>query len=769
MQKVKYYIYIAFLIAAVIGIYLVINHSRVIPPEITLISPENGEYLKNREVSLSWVITYDKDIQFVKSVYIGESTPTDLVYEGLDDSYTLEDLKPGTYFWKVILKFGTKFVESPVYKFVVVNSSPEVPRLDFPENGSTLFQKEITFSWNSQDPDGDPLKFDLYLGKFPIPELFKQDLLESSLTISNLEPGLYYWKIVAKDLYGAVSESDVYSFEYVGMQLKQPVINIEKYDGQVKIYWDKYENVKYYIELFENEKFSTFEVENTYYTLKIKPGVKYKLRLKIEDQYGQVAYSEYKELYLENTPPEYRILFPPDNLKAVTNKINFRWELKDKEDDSFINLYIGENPNDLKMVVSNYKGLMYEVRNLKPNTEYYWKIDVFDPFYKVESPIYSFSTGPLIVIKNIYGTGANEVVNDFIKYGNGYVILGTQGGNGPILLKILGDRRQILEISEKGEGVKVLEKDGIIYVLGNSERENGNIFLTAVNNWEIQWTRNYGGIFKDVASDMIVESDGIVILGYSWSDDFIGKLYGWCDIFLMKVDFNGNIKWIQKYGGTQYDEGVKLIKFGNNYIIASNTTSSDIDVPRNYGSKDMWIFSVDEDGKFKWLRVFGTKDSDVIINFKVIDGLLYVLGKTYKEKDGEIVEDSNIWMIVLDENGNKLRDYVFSGNGNDVANDILKVDEDYFLLFGYTNSTSGDFYTNYYSKKGYYDFFISKLTKNHLEWSRVSGGYGYDEIVKAIMDNNEIVFVGNSSSTNGEFDVNYGGIDIFMGIMKIER
>lgn len=772
MKKIKYVVYFIFLIVAVIGIFLVINYSNSTPPELVLIGPENGSYLKTRTVEFSWNVNYNKKIDFIKSLYIGTATPSELVYEGLDNLYVVENLAPSTYYWKVVLKYGKKEIKSPIYSFTIVNNPPQQPIISYPKNSVKVFKLPIEFSWISSDEDNDLLTYDFYLSGYFIPELYEDDLASNTFLVESLKPGKYYWKVVAKDSYGGISESEIFSFEYVGEEIKVPEINLEEHENYVKIYWDKVDKLKYFVELNKDEEQKLITVDESFYIIDIEPGVKYRFRLKVEDEFGRTAYSEYKEFYKENTPPTFRILFPPNNLKGATNKIVFRWEITDEEDDAYVDFYFGKSENDLKLKISNFKGRIFEMRNLEPNSEYYWKIIVQDPFTKIESLVYKFTTGPLVKINTIFGTKMDDVVNDLIKFEDSYILLGTRDNKYPFLLKLKNahDRNgELLELDLTGSGVKVYEKNGVLYVLGNSENNNGDIFLAAINNWDVSWTKNYGGLFKDVASDMLVEDDGILILGYSWSDDFLGSLYGWCDIFLMKVDFNGKIKWIRKYGGKQYDEGVKVSKLNDIYVISANTNSSKFDVPRNYGSKDMWIFSVDQSGKFRWLRVFGTKDSDVVTNMKVYDNKVYVIGKTYKEKNEEIDENSNIWIIVLDEKGNKVEEYLFTGNGNDVANDILKINENEFLLFGYTNSTSGDFYTNYYSKEGYYDFFISKIVNGKLEWSRVSGGYGYDEIEKALIDEANVIFVGNSSSSNGEFDFNNGGFDIFMGEMAIER
>ena len=93
------------------------------------------------------------------------------------------------------------------------NRPPEVPQNLFPEASSVVFGNVI-LSWESSDPDGDTVLYDLYFGTSPNPPLVEKDLESSSYETVELKANTtYYWKIVAKDLFGAVSESPVWSFK----------------------------------------------------------------------------------------------------------------------------------------------------------------------------------------------------------------------------------------------------------------------------------------------------------------------------------------------------------------------------------------------------------------------------------------------------------------------------------------------------------------------------------------------------------------------------
>lgn len=95
------------------------------------------------------------------------------------------------------------------------NTPPITPYNPDPENNSYEINVDTILSWYSGDFDtGDTVSYDIYLSKTNPPVL-----LESVYSTSVYSPSenldynqKYYWKIVAKDSYGLVSEGPVWSF-----------------------------------------------------------------------------------------------------------------------------------------------------------------------------------------------------------------------------------------------------------------------------------------------------------------------------------------------------------------------------------------------------------------------------------------------------------------------------------------------------------------------------------------------------------------------------
>ncbi|HOK88376.1 MAG TPA: hypothetical protein PK404_06035, partial [Fervidobacterium sp.] len=83
------------------------------------------------------------------------------------------------------------------------NNPPTAVSSPTPPNGAIDISLTLTLKWDaSTDPDGDPVKYDIYLWSNPESMVIKAfDFAANSYTISQpLDYGTkYYWKVVAKD------------------------------------------------------------------------------------------------------------------------------------------------------------------------------------------------------------------------------------------------------------------------------------------------------------------------------------------------------------------------------------------------------------------------------------------------------------------------------------------------------------------------------------------------------------------------------------------
>ena len=106
------------------------------------------------------------------------------------------------------------------------NSAPNQPYNPIPANGSFDVNINANLHWTCSDPDGDPLKFDVYFGTTnPPPKVV------SNQTSMSYNPGtmnyetVYYWKIVAWDNHNASRSGDIWHFTTIGDKVP-PIVNI---------------------------------------------------------------------------------------------------------------------------------------------------------------------------------------------------------------------------------------------------------------------------------------------------------------------------------------------------------------------------------------------------------------------------------------------------------------------------------------------------------------------------------------------------------------
>ena len=96
-----------------------------------------------------------------------------------------------------------------------------------------------------------------------------------------------------------------------------------------------------------------------------------------------------------------------------------------------------------------------------------------------------------------------------------------------------------------------------------------DILLLKVNDDGIkQWEKRYGGGNEDVAHSILKDNDGYIIIGYTFS---YGKEES--DIWLVKVDKEGNEIWNRTYGWRLEEIAHDLIVKNNSYYILADTRS----------------------------------------------------------------------------------------------------------------------------------------------------------------------------------------------------
>jgi glutaredoxin len=185
-------------------------------------NPANGATNVKLNPTLSWKCTdpdWFDDLYF--DVYFEKDDPTPDVL--VSDDQTGLTYDPGTldmestYYWQIIAhdEYGLT-VNGPIWHFTTRgNSPPNTPKNPTPSDGATNIPIKPTLHWTGGDPDSDTVTYDVYFdAENPNPTtLVSNNQTGTTYKPSQLEYNTsYYWKIVAEDTFGEITEGPIWSF-----------------------------------------------------------------------------------------------------------------------------------------------------------------------------------------------------------------------------------------------------------------------------------------------------------------------------------------------------------------------------------------------------------------------------------------------------------------------------------------------------------------------------------------------------------------------------
>ncbi len=206
--------------------------------------------------------------------------------------------------------------------------------------------------------------------------------------------------------------------------------------------------------------------------------------------------------------------------------------------------------------------------------------------------------------------------------------------------------------------------EGYLVAGYSSSQGNGqkDILLLKVNNQgEEQWINTYGGTAPDVAMSIQPTEDGYLILGYTES---YGS--GEDDIYLLKIDNQGNLLWDTTYGGEHFELGYHIIPTQDgNYAIAGATGS-------NLPNTDCILLKISPQGDLLWQQTYGGGGGDGGYDrahslIQTENGGYLIVGET---NAGDAL---NMFLIGTDNEGNKLFSKTITNSGSRLHDHAYKI------------------------------------------------------------------------------------------------
>ena len=616
------------------------------------------------ELIIKWFKSKDQD--FSNYTLFSSDSPSSQkeIIQKIDDivdtTYTLYDFNPNylMYFWiEVEDTLGQIRISFPVT--YSINLAP-----------LKINVLPITYNFEGLDVRWDPSiendfrsytilrSNDQYSGFSEFRTLFDKNI--ESIIVDDFDPTIENWfKLRVNDFWGLSSDSDPVSNQ---IDQRPTAVFIESIDynlDSLSIKWSMFEGLDFFsYEIYQslndtnnfNLIYTTENVNNLSHSIQVfNPTIQNWFKIKVTDYWGLISYS---------APLSNEIDMPPmssefEHIHFNEGALNFLW---------------------LKNVESDFNS--YQI--FKSSTETFSDSILVDSFYNRSDTTYTMDVthGNLdfykIQVTDIWGQTS---MSNFLE-GNSYTtFIQTYGG------------------AESDYGRSILQTNEKNYIVCGTTNSEGNgssdvFVLKADSTGTEQWFLNYGGFNTDYGYQIIEDDNGgYVFVGTTQS---FGSVLS--NILVSKITEDGLIEWSYTYGGSELENGNSIYQLNSGYIISGSSESF------GEGQKDVYVLKINNQGDIEWTKTFGTNKNEYAT--KILssnDGGYYVLAN-YEQEDLENIYD--ISLLKINSIGDLEWKETFGGIGNDIGSSIIDL-EDGLLIIGHTTSYGNGLSDAYFIKLNY--------------------------------------------------------------------
>ena len=317
------------------------------------------------------------------------------------------------------------------------------------------------------------------------------------------------------------------------------------------------------------------------------------------------------------------------------------------------------------------------------------------------------------------------------------------------------------------------DSDGNVYTIGSFEGTvdfdpgpgtfslvswgGSDVYVSKLDaNGNFLWAKGMGGINDDEGISLAIDRLGNIYGAGNFHgggdfdpDDGTMDLGGLHDFFVLKLDPSGNLMWAKDAGGDSYDYvfSLALDITGNVYAAGHFESGGDFDPgPGTFdlyspGGYNMFVLKLDTDGNFVWAKSIGGASYAEGQSIVVDDtGNLYATGNFHLTVDFDPDEgnfsldaagSSDVFILKLDSDGKFIWVKQLGGPGPEEAKDIALDQFRNILITGTFDGLSDmDPDTGAYEllTNGLLDIFITKLdTDGNFMWAKSVGGSDLDQ------------------------------------------
>ena len=373
---------------------------------------------------------------------------------------------------------------------------------------------------------------------------------------------------------------------------------------------------------------------------------------------------------------------------------------------------------DTTVVVSNVIESEYYLYQII--TKDAWSLETRGPVVTVSS-FYKFST-------TVGGSSTDNLYSIIATDEGGYIAVGESYNGGGWLVRIngLGEVEDSLYFGESNSGFQCIANasNGGYLLTGftrTTEEMDNLLVIKTDESGNSEWTNFFGYDFNDRGNAIVSLANGSIgITGYSHTNP------GNQDLFVIKIDEEGNEKWSKTFGGDKSDEGHDILPIDGGGMVVLGETHSQGDVDGDIwlleldtdgnivdtvlikgeglqigysfvksdlsgytivgaasggsGVTDALMIRINADGEVDWTFQYGGVNNDVGYSIIYSDDGWVLAGQTYNKSSGQ----GDVWLIKISDFGELEWEQIYGGVYNDIATDIYLAQDQGFIICGNT-------------------------------------------------------------------------------------
>jgi hypothetical protein len=220
----------------------------------------------------------------------------------------------------------------------------------------------------------------------------------------------------------------------------------------------------------------------------------------------------------------------------------------------------------------------------------------------------------------------------------------------------------------------------------------------------------------------------------------------------MRINNSGQIVWQKRFGGNNSERIWQILSLTNDQFLLIGTSSSGISGNKtepNFGSSsDAWFIKIGADGEEIWQKVYGGTGAEFICKGVYDDGKIYAAITSDSPISGNKTVgsfgDYDIWVLILDLNGNILDQKAFGGSQIEQLSDMVLLNNHIIITCTSNSPISGNKTIPSYGQE---DLWLLKLDKSlNITDEKLFGGSSFEDL--GVMEvKNDYLYLSMQSSS----------------------